>query len=56
VLIGASAKCLHFFTIVQQDELWRLVIDQDGKEELEYEVDAENVNDDAESEPIEDEP
>ncbi len=56
VLIGASAKCLHFFTIAQQDELRRLVIDQDGEEELEYEADAENVNDDAKSEPIEDEP
>jgi hypothetical protein len=56
VLIGASAKRLHFFTIAQQDELQRLVIDQDGEEELEYEADAENVNDDVESEPIEDEP
>jgi hypothetical protein len=56
VLIGASAKHLHFFTIAQKDELRRLVIDQDGEKELEYETDAENVNDDVESEPIEDEP
>jgi hypothetical protein len=56
LLIGASAKRLHFFTIAQQDELRRLVIDQDGEEELEYEADVENVNDDVESEPIEDEP
>ncbi len=56
VLIGASAKRLHFFTIAQQDELRRLVIDQDGEEKLEYEVDVENVNDDVESEPIKNEP
>ncbi len=56
VLIGASAKRLHFFTIAQQDELRRLVIDQDGEEELEYEAIVENVNDDAESKPIEDKP
>jgi len=56
VLIGAPAKGLHFFTIAQQDELQCLIIDQDGEEELEYKVDVENVNDDAESKPIEDEP
>jgi hypothetical protein len=56
VLIGAPAKGLHFFTIAQQDELRCLIIDQDGEEELEYKVDVENVNDDAESKPIEDEP
>jgi hypothetical protein len=56
VLIRASAKRIHFFTIVQQDELRRLVIDQDVEEELEYEVDVENVNDDVESKPIENEP
>ncbi|KAH8936654.1 hypothetical protein BDL97_17G096800 [Sphagnum fallax] len=43
VLIGASAKRLHFFTIAQQDELRRLVIDQDGEEELEYEAIVENA-------------
>ncbi len=56
MLIGAPAKGLHFFTIAQQDELRCLIIDQDGEEELEYKVDVENVNDDAESKPIEDEP
>ncbi len=56
MLIRASAKRIHFFTIVQQDELRRLVIDQDVEEELEYEVDVENVNDDVESKPIENEP